>query len=169
MNIRTAALSDARAIAQVHVYSWQQAYRGLVPDSFLDRLSIDKREVAWQKSIARGTPELWVAELGQEIVGWVAFGPSRDEDTPPFTEEVEAIYVLPTHWANGIGRALWLVARRRLIDSKFTAVTLWVLAENERAIRFYRAAGFSSGRCSERVFERNGKALREVRYEAVLG
>lgn len=33
MIIRQANLSDARAIATVHVTSWQVIYRGLVPDS----------------------------------------------------------------------------------------------------------------------------------------
>ena len=169
MNIRAAVLSDARSIAQVHVYSWQQAYRGQVPDSFLDRLSIDRREVAWKESITRGTPEIWVAESGAEIVGWVAFGSSRDDDASPITGEEEAIYVLPTHWSCGIGRELWFVAQSRFIERKFTAATLWVLADNERAIRFYRAAGFSPSLCSERVSERDGKALREVRYETALG
>ena len=33
--IRTAKPGDARAIAEIHVSTWQTAYRGLMPDDFL--------------------------------------------------------------------------------------------------------------------------------------
>ena len=31
---------DALALALVHVTSWRETYRGLLPDSFLDRMSV---------------------------------------------------------------------------------------------------------------------------------
>ena len=33
--IRSAIYSDAKAIAQVHIRSWQQAYRDLMPSEYL--------------------------------------------------------------------------------------------------------------------------------------
>ncbi|HEY1808803.1 MAG TPA: hypothetical protein VGG42_09585 [Acidobacteriaceae bacterium] len=38
MNLRLAEPPDAMAAARVHVRSWQAAYRGLMPDAFLDQL-----------------------------------------------------------------------------------------------------------------------------------
>jgi hypothetical protein len=38
MSIRLAQASDARAIAEVHVRSWQAAYRDLLPQEYLDGL-----------------------------------------------------------------------------------------------------------------------------------
>ena len=43
MNIRAAVAADARGIAEVHVRSWQAAYRGQIPDSVLAGLSVDAR------------------------------------------------------------------------------------------------------------------------------
>ncbi|MFO1368949.1 MAG: GNAT family N-acetyltransferase [Marinagarivorans sp.] len=169
MNIRPATLSDARQIAEVHVSSWQYAYRGLVPDSYLDRLSVDKRETAWQRSISDGAPELWVAEQNSKILGWVAFGPSRDDDASPSVGEIEAIYILPDYWRQGVGRELWLVAQNRLIARNFSTVTLWVLTDNERAIQFYLTIGFSLDHHASRASERDGKVLTEARYESALG
>jgi len=40
MAIRTARFQDARQIAEVHVDSWRAAYRGIVPDSLLEGLSV---------------------------------------------------------------------------------------------------------------------------------
>jgi ribosomal protein S18 acetylase RimI-like enzyme len=166
--IREARLADARSVARVHVESWQHAYRGLVPDTYLARLSIDRREALWHKSIVEGAPELWVAESHADIVGWVAFGQSRDEDATPDTGEIEAIYIDPLHWQCGIGKALWSQARQRLIARNYATATLWVLADNERAIRFYVSRGFKQGSAPGRVSERDGKRLLEVRYEANL-
>jgi len=164
MNVRPAVASDARGIATVHVQSWQSAYRGIVPAEVLDAMSIDTRENVWRESIAQDRCELWVAETDSRIVGWTAFGPSRDPGAGPEMGELEAIYVLPEFWATGTGRALWLVTRRRLIERGFSAATLWVLADNARAIRFYSAAGFTPNPTSEKRHNIGGASLREIRY-----
>ena len=169
MNIRLADASDARAIAEVHVHTWQAAYRGIVPQDYLDAMSVDKREIIWRESIARKAPELWVAQSQSAITGWVAFDRSRDADARPAVGEVQAIYVAPDHWSTGTGRELWQLARARLLERGFTSVTLWVLEENERATRFYRAAGFTANLATRKNLVIGGKALAELRYERVLG
>jgi len=58
---------------------------------------------------------------------------------------------------------LWERAYLRLQARGFSRVTLWVLADNARAIRFYCAAGFAPS--LERAIEIGGKRLLEVRYE----
>ncbi len=168
MNIRPALPSDARAIADVHVRTWQSTYRGIVPDAYLDALSIDKRETAFRESIARGSPETWVANSDSEITGWIAFGASRDPDATPSVGEIEAIYVSPKHWSTGTGRELWNAARARLVERNFASVTLWVLEENERATRFYRSAGFAPDTASRKEIRIGGKNVWEIRYACAL-
>ena len=46
--IRPAIPADARPIAEVHVRTWQEAYRGIVPDAVLDALDVDDRERRWK-------------------------------------------------------------------------------------------------------------------------
>lgn len=169
--LRRAVPDDAPAIADVHVRSWRQAYRGIVPDAVLDGLSVERRTAFWRESLAQGAPEVWVAEDAAEgIVGWVAFAASRDADAAPGTGEVRAIYVLEGFWSAGVGRALWSTARLRLAEGGFSSATLWVLAENARAIRFYRAAGFgpAGGPGSHKQSAHGGAVLHEVRYAASL-
>jgi ribosomal protein S18 acetylase RimI-like enzyme len=169
MNIRPAVESDARAVATVHVLTWQSAYRGIVPDAYLDSLSIDRRESFWRLALQKETPELWLAETDSTVIGWSSFGASRDADAGAHTGELEALYLLPQYWQTGTGRALWLVTRRRLIERSFTTATLWVLSANLRAIRFYTAAGFTSNPASEKEINVGGRSLRERRYETDLG
>ena len=53
------------------------------------------------------------------------------------------MYVAEAHWGKGVGLALWDGARDGLKEEGCTQVTLWVLLQNERALKFYeQAAGF---------------------------
>ncbi len=38
MRVRPATIDDARSIAELHIRSWQWAYKGLIPDSYLESL-----------------------------------------------------------------------------------------------------------------------------------
>ena len=55
--IREALLTDARGIAKVHVRAWQSAYSGLVPDSYLQSLTVELRTNTWIKNIENGLPK----------------------------------------------------------------------------------------------------------------
>ena len=55
MIIRPALVEDSRGIALVHVSSWQHAYRGIVPRSYLDQLSVANREKQWVEVFERGS------------------------------------------------------------------------------------------------------------------
>jgi ribosomal protein S18 acetylase RimI-like enzyme len=168
IDIRPAVESDSLGIAKVHVHTWQTAYRGIVSDAYLESLSVTKRESIWREAIAVGNSELWIADAGSEIVGWVAFGASRDADAVQHAGELWAIYVMPTSWSMGLGRNLWLTAKKRLMERGFLSATLWVLKDNLRAIRFYRAAGFEEDPTSEKEIIRGDQRLREVRYATAL-
>ena len=53
MDVRPATVHDARAIATVHVRSWRSAYTGLLPDGYLESLSVDRGASMWEE-IVRG-------------------------------------------------------------------------------------------------------------------
>src|SRR5690242_10658505 len=102
--VRRATPDDARAIAAVHVGTWQVAYRGQVPDEFLDGLDVERRVAAYAEFgvlTDDGRP-VWIAQRDDEIVGFANAGPSNDEEG---VGEVYAIYVAPAHWDTGAGRA----------------------------------------------------------------
>jgi hypothetical protein len=71
IRLASPADTDARAVAEVHVRSWQAAYRGLLPQDYLDGLdlTLDKREAYWREAIIQGGPGLLVAEVDGAVVG----------------------------------------------------------------------------------------------------
>lgn len=167
--VRAARPEDARAVAEVHVASWRHTYRGLLPDDYLERLSVDDREVMWLGAFADPEPKsgAFVAEVDGRIVGFASFGPSRDEDVPERTGEIPAIYVDPSVLGSGVGRELFEAATLALRDAGFARATLWVLEANALARRFYEKAGWAwDGSVGTHMFDCANEPV--VRYAVEL-
>ena len=163
MIIRSARPEDALRISTIHVEAWRAAYRGIIPDEYLRSLSIEERHAAWQRALEAGHPLTWVAEEGDTAVGWISAAASRDVDARQSAGEIWAVYIDPSNWGEGAGRALCDAAEQELRRLGFAEVTLWVLEDNQRALGFYLSNGFFRDACEDRIIERGGKELREVR------
>jgi GNAT superfamily N-acetyltransferase len=169
--IRSAVPADAEGVAAVHVASWQGAYRGVFPDEVLDGpdLLADRLRL-WQRLFGEPGPRevnLVAEDPGGRVVGLLHGRPSRDDDAGPDTGEVIAIYALPTEWGTGVGRELMAAAVDGLRAAGYTAATLWVLASNARARRFYELAGWAPDG-AEKDDVMAGTTIREVRYRRLL-
>jgi GNAT superfamily N-acetyltransferase len=166
VTIRPATIEDAPAIAEVHVHSWQWAYRGLISDDYLDRLSIERRAEMHAQRLATQTEErTWVADREGQIVGFTNTGPSRDPDASPRTAEIAAIYLRREATGRGIAHALFAHAVQDLWQRGYERATLWVLETNARARRFYEKAGWVTDGTSK-TEEWPGVLFHEVRYHA---
>jgi GNAT superfamily N-acetyltransferase len=146
VELREARRGDELAVADVHVRAWQEAYRGLIPDEYLDALDPrDRSERYTFESDDPAAPTTVVAVAADDdseaIVGFATICPSRDVDAPDLGEVV-ALYVDPDRYQGGVGRLLMTEARRRLRDAGFTDALLWVLDGNDRAARFYEREGW---------------------------
>jgi GNAT superfamily N-acetyltransferase len=161
MLIRPATTRDARGIARVQVRGWQIGYRGLVPDSYLARFTTEERANRWLASLAIPVPKTHlVAEDGDEmIVGWAAYG-ALQGDPEPRIGELEALYVDPSRWGEGIGGALLEEAERGLIAQGYDRTVLWTLDANIRTRRFYEHRGWAFDGSTDT--HRSGAAV--VRY-----
>lgn len=166
--IRPATPDDSPTIAEIHVASWQAAYLGLLPGEFLASLSVSERLQMWEFIFQLGMTETWVAEDDGVVVGFVNFGPSRDDDAnPSLTAEIMSIYLLPAVWGQGLGATLFRKAIETLHQKGFEEVTLWVLHTNDRAIRFYERTGFHADGATK-VENWRGEELKEFRYRLAL-
>jgi RimJ/RimL family protein N-acetyltransferase len=169
--VRRATPADARAIAEVTVRGWQAAYRGLMPDEFLDGLSVPGRETGWRAMLEGDTDgrlPSWLVERDGHAIGFVNSGPPRDDDVPLPAAEVYALYVVPEEWRNGGGRALLAAAATHWRAAAASTLVLWVLEDNARARGFYEAMGWApdGGRQS---IEIAGAPLTEIRYRLATG
>ena len=126
----------------VHCTSWQEAYRGIVCDRYLDTMTVEATTAR-----ARQFPEnTLIAKDKEKVVGFAAYGPSRDVDLMD-AGEVVAIYVLSEYYDRNIGYRLMNEAISRL--KEYNTIFVWVLEKNERAIRFYQRYGFEFDGCKK--------------------
>lgn len=167
VELRPGTAADAAAIARVHVASWQAAYRGQLPDSFLDSLSVERRTAGWIASFEDGSVgRVVVADRDGVLVGFATVGSARGDDVDDSVGELYAIYTVPEVWDTGVGTSLHTEALALLATEYATAV-LWVLHTNDRARRFYERHGwtFDGAEKTEQVGEVD---LVEVRYRRAV-
>ena len=169
--LRPATVADAAAVAEVHVRSWQKAYRGMLLDSVLDGLSVDEWTHKRRMFLERASPgqRFWVLEQQGHIAGFSDSGPSRDEDQPASESiaEIYAMYLHPDRWGEGRGRGMMAHCLDDLRSQSWRRVNLWVLDNNTRARRFYEAAGFVADG-TERDDSFRGCHFVDLRYGLVL-
>lgn len=164
VTIRPMTVADAAAVGDVHVSAWQAAYRGVMPDSFLDGLRPEDRADMWRRGIEEGWPgQRDVIEVDGGIAGFAAYGPERDGDDPT-RGELFAINLHPDFWRRGLGGHLIRHVTAELVRLGFRRAVLWVEASNDRARRFYETEGWSYDPGTDRVDMVDGVAVNEVRY-----
>ena len=164
MRQRRATTADANAIAQVHVASWRSAYAQLLPHEYLSSLSVAERAEMWARAAATGSPAVVVAEVEDQVVGFIAYGSPREPGNPPGSAEVRAIYVHPDSWRMGIGQSLLCAALGDLAQQGFKSAYLWALVGNDRASVFYQQFGFILDQGARKYFELAGVQSGEDKF-----
>ena len=159
MKIRLLEQSDdLYEISNIYENSWKYAYKGIVPQDYLDGIPKGR----WAKSISREGMHNLVVTDNDKFVGTAGFCKSRWEKYSDFGELV-SIYFLPEYIGKGYGKNLLDRCLDELKEMGFYKVLLWVLEDNFRARRFYSKNGFV---CTDEYIDDNigGKDLREIMY-----
>ncbi|MEO3809489.1 GNAT family N-acetyltransferase [Sphaerisporangium sp. B11E5] len=168
LSIRDMTMRDVRQVSTVRITGWKAAYVGMVPQEYLDGLSVEADMEQRRKLFGRDARvHDVVAEHGGAVVGWAVLGPCRDEWGTGRDGEIYALYVAPELIGRGVGRGLVreLVSRARRANQEFLHV--WVIEENHRARRFYERAGFTPDGERE-LWDVGGASVPELRYVRAL-
>jgi ribosomal protein S18 acetylase RimI-like enzyme len=116
-----ASPDDAPAICEVFL-------RARAEMTYLPRLHTDEETHSFFRDVVVRTAEIWVADDGGRVVGFVAVAPAF----------VDHLYVSPELQNLGVGSALLERAKAR----RPGGLELWVFQKNEAARRFYERHGF---------------------------
>lgn len=170
MLIRRMTAEDAQHVAEVHVQSWKYAYRGIVPQSYLDSLDVQKRTEIWRQAILSNQPLLvrLVAEHEGRVVGFICGLENRNREKIPLSDsELWAIYVDPDQSRIGVGKKLLDQFKFELKQLGKTRFCVWVLKDNRIGRNFYeKHRGMTSSATSEIVID--SQPCVEVAYEFIL-
>jgi len=72
-----AKVQDAVSMSIVHAHSWRRAYKGLLPDDYLNELEDTRWVDMFSNGLKDGSLKGWVATVEDKIVGCACVGDSR--------------------------------------------------------------------------------------------
>jgi ribosomal protein S18 acetylase RimI-like enzyme len=130
MLIRPVVIADAHALGEVHVRVWNETYRGIMPDTLLDRLDPAERGRVWAErmpSFRQNRQTLVVAEDEGAIIAFAGCGPRR-KDKLPSDGEIYMINVVRTAKRRRTGTKLMLAMADALAADGFKSAGLCMAA-----------------------------------------
>lgn len=142
IRVRKASLDDVAKIAHIHVASWAYAYNGLMPQSYIESYTLEKRQMLWSNIIGQKLAEVLVVDCDDGLAGFLCFGqPKSLKGTEVY--DLSSIYIDPSQIGNGLGQELYNECEKMLLTLKAKRVLLWVLDSNVSALNFYTKQGFT--------------------------
>lgn len=133
-------------IARVRVAAWRAAYRGLMPDAYLERADLEALETEQLRnrlSAMGARARVSIAESSEQIAGYCAYGYDANDQRECLQGGIYDLYVHPQFWHHGVGHRLLTYATEYLKIQGCGQATLFVYEENRRARRFYERAGWN--------------------------
>jgi L-amino acid N-acyltransferase YncA len=163
LTVRAARPADAPEVARVYIESWHDTYPGVIPNALLRAMTPRGQTARWNAAIrAQGREAVIVAEEPRMgIIGMASLGPARDRGIG-FDGEVYTLYVDPSHFGRGAGRALLNASFVLLKQRSFSSCVIWAHAKNNARF-FYETMG------GKLVAERSGKLMGEPTPELAFG
>ena len=158
-----AAKNMAEDLGRIHAASWQAAYKGIVPDSYLENFTTQKRAEVFRKAMAIGSEEYYLFKADGCPAGLALLHKSHEEGMEPTDGEIYAIYVHPDYWGTPITGMAIRFCVDRLTELGYSRLFIWVLEQNIRARRFYEKHGFLPDGKSKEI--EVGETLIEIRYK----
>jgi GNAT superfamily N-acetyltransferase len=135
---RWSTMADDRGLADAHRAAWRYAYAGIIPGITLERMIARRGTGWWARMHDRGFRAL-VIDCDGTLAGYATLGRSRSPACPG--GEIYELYLRPECQGCGLGRRLFTRARRELASHGLQRLTVWALADNALACRFYAAMG----------------------------
>lgn len=139
---RRATGSDSEVIASLHTESWRDAYRGILPDLYLDGQIFDERTNLWRSRFSSLSSDRFLVVLAESFGGPVGFACVLLDEDPQWGPCLDNLHVLPKYRSRGVGQLLFGRSAQWVMSKEPRwSIHLWVFEANVGARRFYDALG----------------------------
>ena len=148
LTLREAAIDDLRALAELHVRTFNETHVG----PFASGPTYATREWQWRDKLSETDATNFVLVLETEtkqLVGFIWCHPT--EDNPGWAARLNKIYLLRDYQRRGLGKRMVGAAVDRLLQHGLTSMALFTETDNEPACNFYEQIG------GERQLNESGK------------
>ena len=103
MNIREANAEDIEPIASLYVMNWKKTYVGLLPDNFLNGLTVNEGIKKWQEYLNKEKHRIFVAYENKKILG---FSACKEDEELKNCLYLDSLHVSETSRGKGVGTKL---------------------------------------------------------------
>ncbi len=143
ITIRLAVPADAPDMAEIHMRSWEVAYKDMMSPDYIRSKNATRLEL-YKRVITDKNENAYVIAKDGETVGIMRVASPQDDDLGDDYCELHYLYLHPDFFRLGIGTKAvqFAFGKGRELGKKFMSV--WVFADNENSIRFYEKCGFSA-------------------------
>ena len=163
--IRKAKESDLPRIAEIHAEAWHAAYRDIISNEILARVTPQSRLESWSNWFKDGQHELYVSDQNRETVGFACLSDARPIANPPAGYgELTHLYLDPTALSTGLGHELFVFAEECFRSRHYSGMLLWTLEDNANARRFYERHGMHTDGVTQDEPAWLGEGVYEIRY-----
>jgi GNAT superfamily N-acetyltransferase len=154
--VRPASPTDVDALAAVELHTALTAYAHIFPPE-APTPTRDEFTTRWEARLSRVPTGvgIFVAEVGDEVVGLVMADPTPEVDDDAHRHgHLRALYVHPDHWHQGLGRRLHDTAREylRVARPQLRTLTLWVMENNTVARTRYESWGWHPTPTTQEIY-----------------
>ncbi|HBL84419.1 MAG: hypothetical protein A2Y17_04670 [Clostridiales bacterium GWF2_38_85] len=165
ITIKKATIDDAIDIADIHMLSWEVAYKDIIPTEYI----IEKnktRPAQWQNLLLKNDCEYFIIQLENNTIGFITLAKPQDKNSDENYYELVSLYLHPDYCRKGFGTVAlnYISSYTKALGEKY--LILFVLEDNHSARLFYEKNGFLFDGTKKTL--NYGKPLSALRYRREL-
>ncbi|MDQ0996107.1 ribosomal protein S18 acetylase RimI-like enzyme [Phyllobacterium ifriqiyense] len=139
ISIRDATSDDQNAITALHIHVSQQAYAGMLPETYLADILPDEKANLWHRRLSQGIdPARLCLTLAFSNDGLAGFSCFLLDEEKEFGTYLHNLYVNPAHRGKGVACSLLTASIGKFsLQRRIEPIHLLTLAANYPARHFY--------------------------------
>ena len=138
MNIREANAEDIEPIASLYVMNWKKTYVGLLPDNFLNGLTVNDGINKWQEYLTKEKHRIFVAYENEKILG---FSACKEDEELKNCLYLDSLHVSETSRGKGVGTKLINTVGSYAYIKGYEHMSICIVKGNDNAKRIYEKMG----------------------------
>lgn len=138
MNIREANAEDIEPIASLYVMNWKKTYVGLLPDNFLNGLTVNEGIKKWQEYLNKEKHRIFVAYENEKILG---FSACKEDEELKNCLYLDSLHVSETSRGKGVGTKLINTVGSYAYIKGYEHMSICIVKGNDNTKRIYEKMG----------------------------
>ena len=138
MNIREANAEDMELIANLYVMNWKKTYVGLLPDNFLNGLTVNDGINKWQEYLTKEKHRIFVAYENENFLG---FSACKEDEELKNCLYLDSLHVSESSRGKGVGTKLINTVGSYAYIKGYEHMSICIGKGNDKAKRIYEKMG----------------------------